>query len=81
MTSTMMQIGNSIGVIVPAEIRKKAKLSKGHKVEFDVDSEGRIIIYKFGKNQNKTSITPEFIEIVNRVNKRYKEAFRELAGK
>ena len=81
MASTMMQIGNSVGVIIPSEVRKKAKLSKGNKVEFEVESDGKIIVSKSGSQAKKSSITPEFLDIVNRVNKKYAKAFRQLAGK
>ncbi len=81
MASTMMQVGNSIGVVIPAEIRKRAKLSKGSKINFEVAPDGRVILSRVGAKYNKSSITPEFLEIVKRVNQRYAKAFKELAGK
>ena len=76
-----MQIGNSVGVIIPADIRKKAKLTKGSKINFEVSSDGKVVISKKGVEYKTSSITPEFLDIVKRVNKRYSKAFKELAKK
>ena len=81
MASTMMRIGNSLGVIVPAEIRRKARMSKGSKIKFELSPDGKVVLSKIGVKYNETSITPEFLETVKRVNKRYAKALKELAGK
>jgi putative addiction module antidote len=81
MASVMTQIGNSVGVIIPTDIRKKANLKKGNKINFEVAPDGKVIMSRVGAKSSKSSITPEFLEIVKRVNQRYAKAFKELAGK
>lgn len=80
MTQTVIKIGNSAGVTIPKNILTQLKLKPGSKVVVEPDSMGGIVVRKKGA-VGKSSITPGFVDIVNRVNKRYASSFRELAKK
>ena len=56
-------------------------MSKGSKIKFELSPDGKVVLSKIGVKYNVTSITPEFLETVKRVNKRYAKALKELAGK
>lgn len=79
MAQSIIQIGNSEGVAIPKEIRKKVGLKKGVKVDVELTHDNRVVISKAGSKKPTTSITPEFIETLKRVNKRYGLALKKLA--
>jgi len=79
MEQTIIQIGNSTGVIIPSELKKKAGLKKGSKVTLTLTSNNEVVIQKgTGK---KNSITPEFLDWLEAFNKEYGPALKELAEK
>jgi len=79
MTQVITQIGNSEGVAIPREIREKSGLKKGVKVNIELTHDKRVVISKVGKTRQATSITPEFLEIVKGINKRYGPALKKMA--
>jgi len=79
MIQTVVQIGNSEGVAIPKDIRNKAGLKKGVKVNIDLTHDNRVVISKSGSRKVATSVTPEFLEILEGVNNRYGPALKKLA--
>jgi putative addiction module antidote len=81
MVLKIVQIGNSLGITIPSEIRKKMNLKKGSKVAIEYTSDNQLIISKLKSKINTSSITPEFARIVEQVTNRYSSALKELSEK
>ena len=80
MQQKVIQIGNSIGVIIPQSLAKNS-LKVGDIVMVEKDqASGMYIISKNGKSKT-SSITPHFLSVVERVNKQYGQALKEIAQK
>jgi hypothetical protein len=55
-------------------------LKKGSKVILELAGDGKtLIINKLGRGRKTSSVTPEFIRVLERVNKRYGAALVKLA--
>jgi len=81
-TQKITQIGNSAGVIIPSQLIQKMGLKKGSKVTMELASDEKtLVISKQGSTSGPPSITPEFVKIVNSINKRYAKVFSDLAKK
>lgn len=79
MEQKIIRIGNSIGITLPKKITDKLGLKPGNKVNVEKDPSGDDII--ISKSGNKaSSITPGFLNVLNRVNKRYQKALQKLAN-
>ena len=82
MEQKIIQIGNSTGVIIPKALLDEAGLKPGSHVIIEQDpQDGTLTIREKGKAKKKTSITPEFLDILDKVNKNYGPALKELAQK
>lgn len=79
MAQTIIQIGNSEGLTLPKEVREVVGIKKGSKVDVEVTSDKRVVISKAGSKKSSKSITPEFIETLSGINKRYGPALKKLA--
>ena len=79
-TQTVFKAGNSEVIAIPSEIRKQMNLKKGSKVVLELGADGKtLIISKAGRGKKVSSVTPEFIKTLERVNKRYGPALAKLA--
>lgn len=81
MEQTVIQIGNSIGVVIPQVLQKSTSIKVGDKIIVEVEPISKAFIVRKKGSVKLSSITPEFLNIVDRVNKRYGKALQELAGK
>ena len=82
MLQKIIKVGNSAGIIIPKDLRKKLGMKPGSKVIVEEGPrKSTLIVRKKGVGAGASSITPEFIDIIERINKRYSRAFRELAEK
>ena len=79
MTQVITRIGNSEGVSIPKDIREKSGLKKGVKVDIDLTHDNSVVIRKAGTKKVASSITPEFLDIVKGINKRYGPALKKMA--
>ena len=80
MEQKIIQIGNSTGVILPKSLLAKAGLKPGTKVVIEEDAgSDSLIISKMGSKNHRSSLTPQFMEMLEKVNKHYGSALRELA--
>ncbi|MEX2012796.1 MAG: AbrB/MazE/SpoVT family DNA-binding domain-containing protein [Candidatus Levyibacteriota bacterium] len=79
MTQKIIQIGNSTGIILPKELLMKKGLKAGSAVFIEDSNDDLIIISKTAGNYS--SITPGFVKILEKVNKKYGPALRALAQK
>lgn len=80
MQQKVVQIGNSIGVILP-QVLAKNTLKAGDIVEVDKDQASGTFMISKNKRGAVSSLTPHFMEVIERVNKQYGAALKELAGK
>lgn len=81
MEQTVIQIGNSIGVVIPQVLQKGNSIKVGDKIIVEIEPVSKAFIVRKRGSVRPSSITPEFLSIVDRVNKRYGRALQELAGK
>jgi antitoxin component of MazEF toxin-antitoxin module len=76
----IIQIGNSIGITIPKELAQEMSLKVGSVVELKKDVLADAI--SIGKPGKKTiAVSSAFLDILERVNKQYGPALRELATK
>ncbi len=79
MEQKIIQIGNSTGIIIPKALLNQIGLETGQVVLIEQDpTTNTLIIVKKGA-KTKRSVTPEFMDILDRVNKQYGSALKELA--
>lgn len=82
MQQKVIQIGNSSGIIVPKELMAEIGIKTGSIIELEKDAGGQgFFVSKQGKKMTRSSITPHFLSVVEKVNKQYSSALKALAGK
>lgn len=81
MAQKVIRIGNSTGVIIPKALLEDAGLKPGSQVVIEKEANGILIVREKGKTRKKTSITPEFLDIIDKVNRQYGVALKKLAQK
>lgn len=80
MEQTAIQVGNSIGAIIPSFFRKQMGIKKGKKLYFVPTSDNQSVVLTVRKAGKKvSSITPDFLAALEGVNKRYGSALAKLA--
>ncbi len=77
----VIQVGNSLGIVIPKELAKKSGLKAGSNVYIQKDPNGPSIVINSKSRVFDSSITPDFLRIVSGINKKYGPALKELAGK
>lgn len=82
MIQKIIQIGNSTGIIIPKQILDSLDLKPGNEVLVEKDTtEDILTISKSGQNKKKVSVNPAFFSLLEKVNKNYGAALKELATK
>ncbi len=83
MEQTIIKVGNSLAVTLPANFVKEKKLKAGQKVVVRQDLEAdALVVGRLGSSVGKASgITPEFMDWLEKFNGKYKSALSELAKK
>lgn len=71
-----VQIGNSIGVILPKETAKELKIQKGDLIHLHVDRKNKTITLSKGK---KVDVAPEFIKLLDEITRAYYDDLKKLA--
>jgi len=80
MQQNLIQIGNSVGIIIPSSVRNQMKLKKGTRVYLDMATDkSSIVISKSNSQKTASSVTPNFIRILDGINHRYGPALSKLA--
>lgn len=72
------KIGNSWGTVIPTQFWEALGVKPGSRLVFQA-ADGKLVIS--GEGTNVSSITPEFVEMVEDVHKRYGPALAKLAKK
>ncbi len=78
MQQKIIQIGNSTGIIFPKDLLEKKGLKAGAQVFIEENTDDNLIIISKNKGAY-SSITPAFIKILEKINKNYGIALRDLA--
>lgn len=81
MAQTIINIGNSQGIILPKEILDTLDIKKGDLVEIEIENDAVKIIPKNAKQKTKATISPDLLEWLDGFNTRYKTALQELSTK
>lgn len=79
MKQKIIQIGNSVGVIIPRDVLKETGLKNGSRVYVEKDPNGATIYITRKEKLFTSSITPDFLAVLDKVNKKYKTALKRLA--
>lgn len=77
MQQSVIQIGNSVGVILPKNVREEAGLSVGDKVV--VEKENNKIVLYLAKKKLSTGINAKFVEMVDDFVSEHQDVLEELA--
>lgn len=75
----LTKIGNSVGVILPKELRNTLGIDLGAEVYLETNLDNKTVVLNSSKPNNK--IEPQFFELVKEVDKQYSSALKELASK
>lgn len=80
MMQKIIQIGNSTGIIIPKSLLNELNLKTGSQVVIEKDDSGDFLVIA-NKNikRTKATLSPRFLTILERVNKQYGQALRQLA--
>jgi putative addiction module antidote len=82
MTQKIIQIGNSTGIIIPKAILDVLGLQPGTEVNVQSDLQtSSLIIQDVTKVKKTSAISPHFLTVLEKINKEYNGALRELAQK
>lgn len=80
MDQKIIQVGNSAGIIIPKALLDQLNLEPGSLITLQQDPNGEAIIIT-KKGAKLTSINSNFLDILEKVNKEYGPALKELANK
>ena len=80
MLQKLIQIGNSTGIIIPNSLLNELNLKEGNQVIIEKDESGKFLTVA-NKNviRKKARFSPRFSAILEKVNKQYGQALRQLA--
>ncbi|MBI2008778.1 hypothetical protein HYS82_03940 [Candidatus Amesbacteria bacterium] len=79
MEQTILPIGNSAGIIIPVDLRSRMGLNPGVKIFLHPSPDYKSLVLSRDSHPRKSSVTPEFLQVLERVNKRYGPVFARLA--
>lgn len=78
MKTKIIKIGNAAGVIIPKKMLEEIQLKLGQTVSLEKDPTNKALMLR-DKPRKKSSVTPEFLAKIKKINKRYEGAWKELA--
>lgn len=83
MEQTVIKVGNSLAVTLPASFVKEKKLKAGQKVivRQDLEVDALVVAEPNSPIKKSSGITPEFMDWLEKFNYKYKSALVELAKK
>jgi len=75
----IMKIGNSMGIIIPKEIRDSLSITLGTELYLELGADKKTIV--LNSEEPDTRVDPQFFELVKRVDEQYSAALRKLSAK
>lgn len=81
MEQVVIKIGNSVGLVIPSQLRRELKIRIGEKLIIErVPGKDAIVFRRKGKkSESATSLTLEFYSWLDKINRKYSGLLRELA--
>lgn len=79
MIQKLIQIGNSVGVIIPQVFRNEAGLKPGDEVE--VKLKGTDVVFSKSKKKLTGGVNVKFIKIVDEFINEHEDVLKELANR
>ncbi|MEK7526317.1 MAG: AbrB/MazE/SpoVT family DNA-binding domain-containing protein [Patescibacteria group bacterium] len=81
-TIRAVKVGNSVALIIPKELREKMGIEPGNNYDGDVmQGQRKLVVVEPGDDITPTgSVSNEFLEILEGVNKKYGPALAKLAN-
>lgn len=77
MTQHLIQIGNSVGIIIPQVLREEAGLKPGDKVE--VKMKGKSLVLSKQKKKVTGDVDEKFMKMLDEFTKTHEDVLEELA--
>ena len=77
MEQKIIQIGNSVGIILPQIIRQQLRLNIGDKIL--ISKTGDRLILSQSKKENAKGVNAKFVKIVDEFMEEHKDVLEELA--
>lgn len=81
MEQTVIQIGNSVGVVIPSALKKELNMKVGSKILVERDSMSNSLIVRKKGSKARSFVNSDFLQILKNVNEKYGKALKELALK
>lgn len=81
MEQIVIQIGNSTGITLPKTVLEDLEVKPGDKISVTINTDYKTYTLNKGGKSTTSSITPHFFKVLERVNRAYGPALKELAGK
>jgi putative addiction module antidote len=75
----LTRIGNSVGVVIPKELRDLLNLEVGSELYIQSDADNKTIV--LSKEKPGTKVDAQFFELVKEIGKQYETSLKELASK
>jgi len=79
MLQTMIQIGNSVGIILPKDVREEMGFRIGDKIV--VEKKNNKIVLSSAKKKLSTGVNAKFMKMVDDFANEHKDVLEELANK
>ncbi len=77
----IIKVGNSAAVIIPSFLLKEGNLKIGDEVIIETVPKYQAFLFKKEGRKNKISLSPEFFNWLEKIEKKYKKTIQELALK
>ena len=81
MIQSIIRVGNSLAITLPAEFIRESGWKVGDKIIVEHDAKKKMAIIMPKKMEKTAHLTPEFYEWLNETSKKYEDAIIELAHK
>jgi putative addiction module antidote len=81
MKQKIIKIGNSTGVIIPKPLLEELDLHEGSIIMVEKGTDKQSISLSKDGPAKKSSVTPEFLERLDKLTQKYAPALKELADK
>ncbi|PIQ73483.1 hypothetical protein COV58_02300 [Candidatus Roizmanbacteria bacterium CG11_big_fil_rev_8_21_14_0_20_36_8] len=80
MIQTIIKVGNSLAVTLPAQFIRNSGWKAGDKIQIQHDAEKKMALITPKNDEIKTHLTPEFFEWLEKTSEKYKDAIVELSN-
>lgn len=79
-TQKIIKVGNSLAITLPANMVREAGWKAGDELIIEQSPPYEIMVVKPKSKAGKTYLSPEFLDWLDEVSVKYKDAIKELAN-